>query len=75
MTAIRRVIKRRSHGEILRLTKPSITICPVNVPVIVEFCPDASKATANRVLAIPTPNVGLSSLYAPSISDTSNPVP
>ena len=22
---------------------------PVNVPVIVEFCPDASKATANNV--------------------------
>ena len=24
-------------------------ICPVKVPVIVEFCPEASKATANKV--------------------------
>ena len=30
--------------------KPSITICPDNVPVIVEFCPDAKRATANNIL-------------------------
>ena len=32
---------------------PSIITCPVKVPVIVEFCPEASNATANNVERIP----------------------
>ena len=43
------------------LRKPSITICPASVAVIVEFCPEASSAIANRVLAAPTPSIGASS--------------
>ena len=31
--------------------KPSITICPDNVPVIVEFCPDAKSAITNNTLS------------------------
>jgi len=46
-----RVISRRSHGRRRMLRKPSITICPASVPVSVEFCPEASNATANRMLA------------------------
>ncbi len=33
--------------------KPSMIICPVKVPVMVEFCPDASNATANSVERTP----------------------
>ena len=29
-----------------------MTTCPARVPVSVELCPDASSATANKVLAI-----------------------
>jgi len=35
--AIIRVIRRRSHGPSRMLRKPSITIWPASVPVIVEF--------------------------------------
>ena len=31
--------------------KPSMTTCPVSVPVIAEFCPEASNATAKRTLS------------------------
>ena len=64
MIAISRVISRRNHGVIRMLRKPSITIWPASVPVRVEFCPDASNATANSMLATPIPNNGLSNLYA-----------
>ena len=60
----RRVMSRRSHGRIRMLRNPSITICPASVPVSVEFWPDASSASANTVLAPPTPSSGVSSLYA-----------
>ena len=43
------------------LRKPSITICPASVPVIVEFWPEASSATANSVLASVAPSSGVSS--------------
>ena len=48
--------------------KPSITICPDNVPVIVEFCPDAKSATANNVLRsgeaiVPTILLSCKALY------------
>ena len=58
--AIMRVIRRRSHGRMRKLRKPSITIWPASVPVSVEFWPEASSATANSVLAMPTPSTGLS---------------
>jgi manganese transport protein len=61
--AVRRVIKRRSQGRTRMLRNPSITICPASVPVSVEFCPEASSARANAVLA-PAPSSGVSSLYA-----------
>ncbi len=57
-----RVISRRSQGAMRKLRKPSITIWPASVPVRVEFWPEASNATANNVLAMPTPRIGLSSL-------------
>lgn len=46
---------------------PSITICPASVPVRVEFCPLASRATANSVLASVAPSTGVSSSYARSM--------
>ncbi len=59
--AIPRVMRRRSQGFRRKLRKPSITICPASVPVSVAFCPEASRATAKSVLAMPTPSVGLRS--------------
>ena len=41
---------------------PSITICPARVPVSVEFCPEANKATAKTILAKLVPNIGERSL-------------
>ena len=38
-----------------------MTIWPASVPVRVEFCPDASSATANTALAPTTPSSGVSS--------------
>lgn len=38
--------------------------CPASVPVMVLFCPLASKPTANRILAALDPRAGASSLYA-----------
>ena len=61
MTASERVIRRRIQLGMDNLKNPSITICPANVPVIVEFCPDANRATANSVLITPpiaAPNAG-----------------
>ena len=58
--AISRVIKRRNHGVRRMLRNPSMTTCPASVPVSVEFCPDASSATANTVLASDAPNTGVS---------------
>ena len=44
--------------------KPSITTCPASVPVIVLLWPLASRATANRILAIAVPSSGASVKYA-----------
>ena len=49
--AIPRVIRRRSHGRSRMWRNPSITIWPASVPVSVEFCPDASRASAKTTLA------------------------
>ena len=57
---MRRVIIRRSHGGSRMSRKPSITIWPASVPVIVEFCPEASSATAKSVLAAVVPSSGAS---------------
>lgn len=40
-----------------------MTICPDNVPVMVEFCPEANKAMANNVLITAPP-------IAPANSDS-----
>ena len=55
ITAKPRVIRRRTHCGKRKFTKPSITICPDKVPVMVEFCPEANKATANNVLITAPP--------------------
>src|SRR6185437_14361187 len=70
MMAMTRVMSRRSQGRTRMFRNPSITICPASVPVSVEFCPDASSASANMALAPVTPSSGVSSLYASWISAT-----
>ncbi len=45
--AMSRVMSRRSQGRSRMSRKPSITICPASVPVMVELWPAASRATAN----------------------------
>ena len=49
---------RRSHGAIRRLRKPSITICPESVAVIVEFSPQHNSAIANSFGATLEPSKG-----------------
>jgi len=71
MIASARVIRRRSHGGKRKCRNPSITICPARVAVTVEFRPEASRATANRVEARPTPSIGASSWCVCSMSSTS----
>mmetsp|Transcript_13789 Transcript_13789/g.33225 ORF Transcript_13789/g.33225 Transcript_13789/m.33225 type:complete len:441 (-) Transcript_13789:106-1428(-) len=51
--AAERVRNARSTGLIRISRKPSITNCPAYVPVMVELCPDASSAAANRLFAAP----------------------
>ena len=58
MIAMSRVMRRRSQAGSRMLRKPSITIWPASVPVMVEFCPEASRATANSVLAAVVPRSG-----------------
>lgn len=60
--AMPRVSSRRAQGGIRIWRKPSITICPASVPVIVELKPAASKATAKSADAKPTPSNGDNSL-------------
>lgn len=55
ITAITLVMILRTHGLSLIFKKPSITICPDNVPVIVEFWPEANNAIANSVLITAPP--------------------
>lgn len=50
MMASMRVISRRIQTGSFIWMKPSMTIWPVSVPVMVAFCPDASRATAKRTL-------------------------
>ena len=56
--AIMRVTSRRSHGAIRILRKPSITIWPDNVAVMVEFSPQHKSAIANNVGASVDPSSG-----------------
>lgn len=48
ITAIHRVISRRSHAFKRMFKNPFITICPAKVPVSVEFWPDANNAIAKK---------------------------
>ena len=73
MMASERVIRRRSHGLMRMLRKPSITICPARVPVSVEDCPEQSSATANMMPARLVPSSGTSSRWACWISVTTIP--
>ena len=44
--------------------KPSITICPASVPVMVEDCPAARRAMAKAIGATVEPNSGARSAWA-----------
>ena len=55
MIAMSRVMSRRSQAGSRMSRNPSITIWPASVPVMVEFWPEASSATANSVLASVVP--------------------
>ena len=68
--AISLVINLRSHGLIRNCRYPSITICPASVPVKVELCPAAIKATANNMGAILLPSKGCNNLCASCICAT-----
>ncbi len=56
--AMQRVSRARSAGDRRICKKPSITICPASVPVTEELSPEASSATPNTALAMPTPSSG-----------------
>ena len=71
MMARPRVIRRRAQPGIRSCRNPSITIWPASVVVTVEFRPDARRATANRIEAIPRPRSGYSNRYASPIFATS----
>ena len=71
MIANPRLIRRRSHGWMRMRMKPSITIWPASVPVIVLACPDDSSATANKVAASEVPSSGVSNRCASSSFATS----
>ena len=58
------VINLLINGLIRRLRYPSITICPASVPVMVELCPAAIKAMANKAGANFVPNNGANNLCA-----------
>ena len=47
-----------THGCSRMLMKPSMMICPVSVPVIVEAWPDAISATPKRMGASVVPKIG-----------------
>jgi len=69
--ANKRVTMRRSQTGRRKSRNPSMTIWPASVPVMVEFCPEASSASANTTLAAPAPSIGDNRLCACSISATS----
>src|SRR5699024_2144748 len=65
-----RVISRRAHSGIRMWMNPSMITCPVKLPVIVEFCVEAKKATAKSVdktpdlaTAIKTPLLNIEVLF------------
>jgi hypothetical protein len=68
MIAMALVINLRSQGFSRMCRKPSITIWPANVPVKVEFWPEASKAIANKVLAMVAPSKAVRNLCASMMS-------
>src|SRR5205807_9150116 len=67
------LINRRNHGRNRIFTNPSMTTCPARVPVSVEFCPEASNATANKALAPPTPNSGFNNRSEEHTSELQSP--
>src|SRR5882757_2253153 len=69
--AMRRVINRRSQGAMRKFKYPSITTWPASVPVMVELCPAATKATPNKIEAHSVPANGARNLYESWISETS----
>ena len=66
-----RLMRRLSHGRMRMRRKPSITICPASVPVMVLDWPEHRSATANTVDASPVPRSGASSRCASSSRATS----
>src|SRR6516165_10521382 len=56
--ATTRVTSRRSQGATRKFKNPSITIWPDSVAVMVEFNPQQSNATANKVGAKVEPSSG-----------------
>ena len=62
--AIIRVTRRRSHGAMRQFRKPSITIWPDRVAVMVEFKPQQISATANSVGASVEPSSGARKAWA-----------
>ncbi len=62
--AIPRVTMRRSHGAMRKLRKPSITIWPDSVAVMVEFSPQHNSAIANSVGAMVEPSSGARNAWA-----------
>ena len=71
MIASPRLIMRRSQGWMRMWRKPSITICPASVPVIVLDWPEQSSATANTTAATEVPSSGASRRCASSSRATS----
>src|ERR1700743_2314937 len=69
--AISRVTIRRIHGAMRQFRKPSITIWPDKVAVMVEFRPQHSSAIANRDGATVEPSSGDRKAWAWSSSATS----
>ena len=55
---------RRSQGAMRRLRKPSITIWPASVAVMVEFSPQHNSAIANSVGAMLEPSSGARNAWA-----------
>src|SRR5436189_159421 len=62
--AIIRVTMRRSHGAMRKLRKPSITIWPESVAVMVELSPQHRSAIANNVGAMVEPSNGARNAWA-----------
>jgi len=71
MIASPRLMSRRSQGWMRMRRKPSMTICPASVPVMVLAWPEHSSATANTIEASEVPSSGASRRCASSSCATS----